>query len=90
MIHNPLEESEIYLSEAFFPLAEIARPDKSNGQEYGASTDLFWALQERNKALSDLTASYKKRSTGDAPPSHQETFRLHPMVELKKRTFVTN
>ena len=80
-------KSKYFLSEAFFPLAEIARPDDGNGLGYDASNDLFWALQERNKALSDETASYKKRSLEDAPPSHQETFRFHPMVELKKRMF---
>ena len=76
-----------FFSEAFFPLAEIARPENSNRLGFDASNDLFWALQERQKALSDQAASYKKRSLEDAPPSHQETFRLHPMVELKKRIF---
>ena len=68
-------------------MAEITRPDNRIGQGFDATNDLFWALQERQKALSDQTASYKKRSPKDAPPSHQETFRLHPMVELKKRIF---
>ena len=77
-----------FLSEAFFPLAEIARPENSNRLGFDATNDLFWALQERQKDLSDQAASYKKRSLEDAPPSHQETFRYHPMVELKKRIFV--
>ena len=77
-----------FLSEAFFPLAEIARPENSNRLGFDASNDFFWALQERQKSLSDEAATYKKRCLKDAPPSHQETFRYHPMVELKKRIFV--
>ena len=75
-------------SEAFFPLADVARPENPQHRlGFDASDDFFWALQERQKSLFDEVATYKKRSLEDAPPSHQETFRYHPMVELKKRIF---
>ena len=70
-------------------MTDVVRPENPKHRlGFDASDDFFWALQERQKSLSDEAATYKKRCLEDASPSHQETFRYHPMVELKKRIFV--
>ena len=72
---------------AFFPMAEIARPNDNSADVFTGSNDLFWALQENEKPLPNPIASYKKRTPGNAAPSHRENFRHYPMAEFKRSGF---